>query len=162
MRVCKSVCWGISIPLPWAICGQTDPMMFVLPDRLRFSQPRRMLMPLPACPSYFTAPLSLGGSGKAFIPFYLFILERSFRFQPSTTSTEWREQLFWREEHERRKSRCIWMHQAMHVRACLGPKCRTSRQFVQHLKLKDSDKRGFFFFLCLLHQTAGRFLWSSH
>lgn len=125
MRVCKSVCWGISIPLPWAICGQTDPMMFVLPDRLRVSQPRRMLMPLPACPSYFTASLSLGGSGNAFILFYLFILERLFRFQPSTTYTEWREQLFWREEHERRKSSCI----RMHVRACLGSKCRTYRQF---------------------------------
>lgn len=34
MRVCKSVCWGISIPLPWAICGQTDPIMFVLQDQI--------------------------------------------------------------------------------------------------------------------------------
>lgn len=32
--VCKSVCWGISIPLPWAICGQTDPIMFVLQDQI--------------------------------------------------------------------------------------------------------------------------------
>lgn len=34
MRVCKSVCWGISIPLPWAICGQTYPIMFVLQDQI--------------------------------------------------------------------------------------------------------------------------------
>lgn len=34
MRVCKSVCQGISIPLPWAICSQTDPIMFVLQDQI--------------------------------------------------------------------------------------------------------------------------------
>lgn len=34
VRVCKSVCWGISIPLPWAICGHTDPIMFALQGRM--------------------------------------------------------------------------------------------------------------------------------
>lgn len=35
-RVRKSVCWGISIPLLWAICGQTDPIMFMLQDQIGF------------------------------------------------------------------------------------------------------------------------------
>ncbi len=39
-HVCKSVCWGIGIPSPWAICGQTDPIMFVLGDQIGFTPSR--------------------------------------------------------------------------------------------------------------------------
>lgn len=35
-HVCKSVCRGIGIPSPWAIRGQTDPIMFVLGDQIGF------------------------------------------------------------------------------------------------------------------------------
>lgn len=35
-HVCVNVCEGIGIPSPWAIRGQTDPIMFVLGDQAAF------------------------------------------------------------------------------------------------------------------------------
>lgn len=126
--VCAKVCVGalvfhcpeqsVATQIPWCLCYQIGGISPSL---------AACWCPVQTAPR--TSQLRFR-SGNAFIPFYLFILECSFRFQPSTTYAEWREQLFWSEEHKGRKSRCIWMHQGMHARACLGSKCHTSRQFV--------------------------------
>lgn len=125
MRVCKSVCRGISIPLPWAICGQTDPIMFVLQDQIGCVPPSlgTRWCPFQPSPRASQLPLSISGPGKVFILFHLFILESKFSFQPLTTALDWYKQLFWKEEPKRQKNNCIQMHQHVHISACLGFKC---------------------------------------
>lgn len=135
MRVCKSVCWGISIPLPWAICGQTDPIMFVLQDQIGCvsSSLAAHWCPFQPAPCTSRHPFQSMAPGML-----LFCYSIYFGKLIQVSALDKCHGLTWTIILEggtkTQRNNCIEKHQDMHIRACLEFKYYKCMHIITHLK----------------------------